>query len=218
MAGSVLNILFGNKRTQIGNIVLDASVEESHSAKATVTRNPIEDGSEVSDHVRLNSLELKINGVISDTPSVFGLIQNPSLTTRDFVSTIVGKSKRSVDAYNKLIELRNKRETFTVITNLKVYQNMVIEELVIDRNATTANAIHFTAQLVQIQKVSSESTAISIDRLGTSVKKIAQPTKNLGYKTTDTIPENEPLSKNPSSRSSGSNRSILSNLLSTSGV
>jgi len=212
MAGSVLNILFGSKRTEIGNIIIDASVEETHSAKAVATRNPVEDGVDVTDHVRLLPFELKIKGVISDTPSVFGLIRNPNLNVRDFVSTIIGKSKRSIDAFNKLVDLRNKRETFSVITNLKVYKNMILEEITVDRSAATANAIHFTASLTQIVKVGSKVLDVQSDRLATSVNKTGQTTQNLGNLKTDTIPENQPLSTSPSSKVNNSYAKTLFNL------
>ena len=191
MAGSILNILFGTKTTQIGNIQLDVATQETHNARSYTTTNPVEDGVDITDHVRLMPLEITLTGVISDTPSVFNLIKNPSLSTTNFVTTILGTSKRSIDAYNKIMELRKSRTPFTVITNLNVYDDMILEDFTVERNAYTANAIHFTAKMKQIKIVGTNIIDLPPARIGSSVNKIAQSTQNLGSRTTNLLSETD---------------------------
>lgn len=46
----------------------DACINEQHGREATVTTNPIESGSVVSDHIIVNPVTLSLTGVKSDTP------------------------------------------------------------------------------------------------------------------------------------------------------
>lgn len=50
------------------NLVIDATISLDTSRSAEVTRNPVENGSEITDHVRLEPLTLSIEGFISDAP------------------------------------------------------------------------------------------------------------------------------------------------------
>lgn len=54
--------------TSIGTVVVDASVNEVHSLPATVTEHPVEQGADVTDHVRLQPLSLTIQGLITNNP------------------------------------------------------------------------------------------------------------------------------------------------------
>jgi hypothetical protein len=48
-------------------VVLDATVEERHSARSTVSRHPVERGVDVSDHVRPEPRELALDVAVSDS-------------------------------------------------------------------------------------------------------------------------------------------------------
>jgi len=67
---AVVDLLLGipQKRTVIGVLTLDAAASITHNSNSTVTKNPIEDGSEVTDNIRLQNRTLQIEGVISGTP------------------------------------------------------------------------------------------------------------------------------------------------------
>src|SRR5690606_23648994 len=122
---------------------------------------------------------------ISDTPLDFNLIG--SLVTGDFqgIARQFSNMNRSVEQFNKLVELRNKRQPFDVVTGLKVYKNMVIRDLRIHRNATIGKAIAISLDIQEIRIVKS---ALGIDSSGAdpvtapAVKDVASKTKNLGQK------------------------------------
>lgn len=72
--GLLSSILKVPIKAQIGFLKLDASISENHNRSAQVTDNEIEDGSEVSDHVKLDPESLTMEGMVSDAPvSVLGL-------------------------------------------------------------------------------------------------------------------------------------------------
>jgi len=54
---AVLSLLIGQPqfRTTVGVLQLDAAQNITHEANAQITKNPIEDGSDVSDHARLEN-------------------------------------------------------------------------------------------------------------------------------------------------------------------
>lgn len=180
----ILNILFGQQKAKIGSITIDASVEETHESSADLTENPVEEGAKITDHVQLKPNTLTINGVISDTPITFALLDDITGIVNT-VGRFLGKTSRSVDAYNKLVELQKTREPFKVVTGLKVYSNMILTNLSVNRTASTANAIHFTATMQEIRIAKTSTTGLS-ESIAPDAKDIASKTKDAGSKVSDT--------------------------------
>ena len=56
------------KHLQIADIWIDVSVREVHSTQAEVTHFPVEEGADISDHVRLMPEQLQIEGLVSNQP------------------------------------------------------------------------------------------------------------------------------------------------------
>lgn len=204
----VFNILFKKERTKIGSIQVDVTISESHTAKSQVTKNPVEDGVDVADHVRLESLEYTMNGMITNTPSAFSLVD----TGVGIVTSLTGQTNRALDAYNQIMELRESRQPFTLITGLIQYENMIIEEFVVNRDARTANAIFFTARMRQVEIATSETVSQSDSNLSTTVQNYGQNKKNLGTKSSEILGPEEPLSASPSGLSAETQQSWLKSL------
>jgi hypothetical protein len=55
-------------RVQIGTVVVDATIRETHSAGSDVTEHPVEDGSDIVDHCHLKQRVLQIEGLITNQP------------------------------------------------------------------------------------------------------------------------------------------------------
>lgn len=53
---------------QIADIWIDVSVREVHEIQAEVTRHPVEEGTDISDHVRLMPRTLQIEGIVTNHP------------------------------------------------------------------------------------------------------------------------------------------------------
>ena len=54
--------------TMIGDIAIDCTVTETHTSTATVTEHPVESGSNITDHIRPEPVQLSVNGIITNTP------------------------------------------------------------------------------------------------------------------------------------------------------
>lgn len=163
-------------------IVVDATVRETHLSECGITKNPIEDGAQITDHVQVVPKKLTVEGVISDTPLGFAFISNIQNFVRT-VTTIFGGRSRSQDAYDDMVKLQESRRPFTVITNLKRYENMIMASLSVPRDASTGGAIHFTAELQQIIIVKSEEIA----NLSDDARNIGAKTRNAGQKVTEPV-------------------------------
>lgn len=185
-----LNIIFGaTEKAQIGVMTLDAALQENHRRSAIVTENEVEDGTTISDHIKLNPETLSLDGIISATPvslvtSVIGTGISAGIQAAanalgggvlgniggslvgagagSIAGLVTGSPRDPADAFKYLEELFVNRETFEVITALKKYENVVIESLDVPRNVTIGNSLRFTINFKQIRIVKSQLVQIPV--------------------------------------------------------
>ena len=159
-------------KAQIGFLKLDASFSESHKRTARVTDNEVEDGSIISDHIKLDPKSLSMEGLISDTPiSILGL----GVSTDDFLGAandyadgdkssfegLVKNTRRTPgEAWLYLNDIMEKRTPFSIVTSLQRYENMVLTSLTAPRSAANGRDLLFNAELRQIQIVASSVVQI----------------------------------------------------------
>lgn len=165
---------------------LDAAMSVGHEYTANITKNPIEDGSDVTDHIRLQNVQLNINGFVAEKPLTLidaglntglgvlasGLGANfgqfGQLITSAGAGTLAGLlQNRDTDdnlypikAYKFLVEIWKNRIPFGVRTNLSFFDNMVISRLSFPRNAELGKSLEFNATLEQITVVQTQTTFI----------------------------------------------------------
>lgn len=173
---------FGN---QYGNIELDASLDESHEWSAEATSSPVEEGAPITDHVIDQADKLRIKGFVTDTPltisqSVQGVVNSGQ----------VGNRTQSVfDLLHQLIKLK---EPMTVYTKHRIYDNMVLTNITIPRVAGVGEAIEFSAEFINIRKVSTQMVDVpkGINPKKTASKSAAiktDPKKDGGKKQAQTV-------------------------------
>ncbi|MEZ4330431.1 MAG: hypothetical protein R3F35_01660 [Myxococcota bacterium] len=140
---------------RLGEITVDAVIEETTRRAAAITDHPVEipSGSvaprgSISDHVFLLPRHYVMRGVITDQP--IGL-QNAV----DSLDAVSGSGRRSQVAYQLLNEHFERREPFTVETAFETLENMVFETLTFPRDSGQANSIIFSAELREVQVVRS---------------------------------------------------------------
>lgn len=148
--GQWFQTTFGNA---LGNIELDAVLDEAHDWQADATMNPVEEGSPVTDHIIEQPDKLKIRGFISETPLV------ASESVRGANSTPWAESLTQ-PVFDLLRDLIKARETVTVYTKYRIYNDMVLTNLNIPRSAATGEAIEFTAEFVHIRKVATQTVDV----------------------------------------------------------
>lgn len=184
---SLLSILTGDtpQRLSIADIILvDATVKEDAQYEADLTRHPVEEGPDVTDHIRVKPVKLEVEGLISETPlnlasSVQGLISSGlggvvgAATKSSLVgaaASVVGgaigaklfgaSQNPALEAYKKLLDLLNKREPFTITSKLDVYRNMVLTKINFPKDPRTGRALKFNATFEQIIVVTAKTAKV----------------------------------------------------------
>jgi hypothetical protein len=169
-----LSILFTptpGRRVAIGAITLDATVQETHEYSSNVTTHPIEDGGFVTDHVYENPRTVHIEGEITNSPVVF-------------LNFLGGLSDRRIEAYDQLVELYQKRDVITLVTGLKVFNDMVIESLNFPRDPQTGMRLKFSADFKETRKVASEIVGVAERKAKDGYKDKISSNKNIGRQET----------------------------------
>uniref|UniRef100_A0A6M3XXM1 Dit-like phage tail protein N-terminal domain-containing protein n=1 Tax=viral metagenome TaxID=1070528 RepID=A0A6M3XXM1_9ZZZZ len=141
-------------------LVLDASMSQGHQRSAIVTEHPIEDGADITDHVRPGPVRLTIDGVISATP----------------VGDELAFPGREIDAWTVLEQVIEEATPVTVITSLRVYSSMVITALSTIR-ARGEQAIFPQIEMQQISIVSAATTLLPAAIIKKIPQKASAPAK-----------------------------------------
>ena len=137
------------KATNIDGIFFDAILNSSHESTLTVTKHPVQNGSNVSDHAILNPPRLSLSVAVSDAMAQYGPAYKGAGGTK------------SVKAYQTLRDLQAQRIPLKVWTKLQTYENMVITSVTADDDYTTAYALRANIELEQILVVNVSETKVS---------------------------------------------------------
>jgi hypothetical protein len=181
-----VSMLFADSSLSIGEIVIDAVLEEVHALEAQVTEHPVESGRSVVDHVQVLSDSLRLEGIISNTPT-------------SFLGMPLSQSENRVDsAFKQFQEIIRTGKLIDIVTTLKTYKNMAIEDFVVTRNASNAEALCFSCSAKRVRIVSSHLIEIKVPKIKRVHKK-----KSVGKQPAVKAPE--PVEKRA--------RSLLSTLL-----
>jgi len=188
-------------------LVVDVTMNITPTFSAEVTQHPVEDGPDVSDHIRVKNVTISMEGIASETPltleeSARGLITSAAGAVGSRIGGTLGGEIGSVagglganiliKAQNKaeairdaLIELLNERKVFNIAApSLKkeYANNFVITSLTFPKDSATGRAVRFSAQLQQIQIV--ESQTVKLGKLQASVFASGGGKSNIGKQST----------------------------------
>lgn len=163
-----LSLLFNRQvEESIAGVNLDTTIRERHNFSSRVTSFPVETGGNVSDNIQNDPVILQIEPIISDNP-----IQLVTLGS-DLIDNISGQASRSRTAAEELIRILDEKQIFTVVTGLRVYENMAFSELQFNYDEDTGKSIRFTASFVQLEFVESRTVDIERDQLSEEFKEQA---------------------------------------------
>lgn len=201
----ILGILFDQKKStnylSTETMSFDFNVVDSvvHEFKSDITTNPVEDGIDVTDNIRIMPYKVSMSGMISNNHIDETIYSNVS-------SFITGKKKTKLplaDYFDALLMIFEEKNVVTVYTKEKVYKDMAIESIDVPKDRSTGDALFFKISFVQIRKVSTQSVKVpdgisrKLDKKATvALQKKADPTKNAGAKPTVDATKNTTLGKN----------------------
>jgi len=160
-------------------INFDAVTSISHQRSAVPSRNPIEDGSDLTDHVTLDPITLRVSAVISDNPlSIVESLLTSALTTipdptafriaisqASIARLVINKIQdRMQVAFDYFEQLYRNRIPFTFVSGLKTYRNMVITNYETPTDSNTGQIIRFNLTLQQVFIAEGRSVDLAANR------------------------------------------------------
>lgn len=151
-----------SNRSKVGDLVLDATLSEVIDLSSTVTQNPVESGSSVSDHIYLNPIRVKMTGFIADF--TFDIFSAPTFNINavlENTSAIRSRSLKQSTAYEILKDQWLNKSVLTIVNYLDVFDNMVIENLQFPVDQKTEDRLYFEIDLIQITAADVETVNIS---------------------------------------------------------
>jgi len=186
-----IGLLHPPDRVRLDVITVDATMNETHSMEAEVTEHPVEQGANISDHIRPKLKRYTIDGIISNTPigpagDLTDALHTGALAVGVTLPTIpnsydvdlarsAGSTTRAKATFEKLLDLVDAAQVITVHTPLKDYPSMALESVTVVREP------HLSAGGIRFQAVCKEVRTVEALKTGTSaLPASAQPSKDLG--------------------------------------
>lgn len=138
-----------------GQIVADVTVEEEGHDSVTITRHPVEKKAAITDHAYSEPAELALR--LGWSPSGSG--QEGGDPTP--LETI----------YSQLLAIKDLRELLTVQTGKRLYENMLIQTVVLVTDAETENALFIAMRLMFINLVETQTVTVPPNNVQKSPEK-----------------------------------------------
>jgi hypothetical protein len=151
--------IFSPQRT-IGNIVAQVTIEEEHHDKLVVTKHPVQQGAQISDHAYKMPANLIIHAgwsnsglesVISDLSSLYGYAAgNNNNLSLNYSQTV----------YNQLLTLQAQRIPFSITTGKRQYTNMLLNDISVTTTEKTEHTLLATLVCEEVIIVQTTTTIL----------------------------------------------------------
>ena len=141
----------------IGTFVVDAFISEHYQFSNSVTDIPVEEGSNISDHIVEDQDVISVEAFIGNT--AFEVITIDG----DKVSNLQAPDRmaRVRQAYQELKKLSKSKQLLDVVLGLETFTDMVITSFNIDREVETGANLPFSMEFKKIKVVKSDTTQIN---------------------------------------------------------
>lgn len=140
-------------RTSIGDIVIDAVLLWRHQIVAQVSSSPLEDGADITDHVRILPQNVEVVGIITPTDQKGPL----ALVAGPLAALGVTEADRDIEGWLALKALIQNRMRIEIVTRYDTYWVLPVE-LLSDEDAGFGVALKFTMKFLQIETGSVKTT------------------------------------------------------------
>ena len=152
MLGAAKSLVTNRDNSYIGDIVIDASLNELIQYNSTITEHPIENKTAVCDHIFKEPLAVKMKGYITDTPmKIMGLFETP--LQKNSLNNVIDNIKSALpfhktekpsrQGYSALKTLYEERRLISVVTKLKTF-SMAIKSLHFNNDIIQTINYHLT--------------------------------------------------------------------------
>lgn len=156
----------GSQAVQLDSITVDAVLSETHSLESETTDSPVEQGIDLTDHIRPKPRTLRMEGLVSEVPvpnaSIDGYAAASQTTPAGLTFTGVSPpdNTRPGKAYRTLVAIWENQVLLTIATALESYDNMVMVSAPVTRKAGDGQSLHFSATFKEIRVVQSQVVSV----------------------------------------------------------
>jgi hypothetical protein len=145
-------------------IKADAWIEEAGTDTVTITRHPVEQGAQITDHAIVEPARVNLRLGWSNS--------SPRALSTSYIDEV----------YAQLLALKDARLPFKLVTAKRSYENMLIAALTQVTDERTAHALFVSVTIEQIIIVQTQVTSIGTDPSVMANPESNQPVANLGQK------------------------------------
>jgi len=132
-------------------LIFDSVISEKHRFSIEITKNPVETGVSLTDHAYVNQVPLTLEVAVSDTPFVvkdqYGNVVPFNPQAIYFTGPNV---RRTVNAWQAILDKAESFAVFDVQTGLRLYQNMMFKEGSAEQNVDSSGVLWATIQVVPV--------------------------------------------------------------------
>ena len=128
-------------------MIFDSVIREKHQFHIEITKNPVETGQSLSDHAYVAQVPLELEIAVSDTP----FVDATGLPMHGQTWTSGQSTRRSVVAWQAILDRAASFAVFDVQTGLKLYQNMMFQDGSAEQKKDSAGILRATIQLIPVQ-------------------------------------------------------------------
>jgi hypothetical protein len=158
--------LFIRTQKSLAGVELDAVISETHNNNISLTKNPVELGTDITDHAIIEPKKISIVAQVSDTPLGTAALGEIVDSVTGFFGTSTSQNlTRSTAAYNAIKEIVEQREPIEVQTKLVLYTNMLITSLNITQDKDSSRVALMNITLEEVLITSSEIIQFDPDDL-----------------------------------------------------
>lgn len=152
-------------------ITVDVTLAESHIMDSDITDYPVESGSTIADHIRDKPVVVRISGYFSfKDPSFLGQLSQFGENVGELVGGLASEigltdgpvkkaASRAVDLYTALLEARDRQGRFQIITNLRIYYDMMITSLSAGLTPDEGDSVPFECSFKKVLFATTAETA-----------------------------------------------------------
>lgn len=145
-------------KTNIAGFFFDVVLREEHTSTLKITSHPVQTGANITDHSYVEPAVLTMEIAMSDAIDDFYDKQFIDYKSSGKTS---GYYSKSVSAYHFLLDLQESRIPVSVLTRIRKYDNMLIEEITVPDDAKPLHGLHCTVTLREIFVVEVSTTTVS---------------------------------------------------------
>ncbi len=141
---------------KIGDVTIQATLQEVASDSLQLTEHPIEQGAAITDHAYKRPAEVMLSCAWSNSFSdLFQVAAVAALSG----SSVLGSSYANA-VYSQLLALQEAREPFSIVSTKRLYENMQIVDLQCKTDNTTSNILSIEVRCRQLLLVYTQATAL----------------------------------------------------------